>query len=168
VTAPRILIVMGVSGSGKSTVAGALSDRLGWSLAEGDDFHSPENVAKMHAGTPLTDADRLPWLKSIAAWIETRFQSGQSGIITCSALKHAYRDLLTRGHPEVLFVYLKGSPAVMAEHLAGRHGHFMPASLLASQFDTLEEPGPDEPVLVVDAGQPIEEIVAEIAGKADL
>ncbi len=153
---------MGVSGSGKSTVAGALADRLGWLLAEGDDFHSPENVAKMHAGTPLTDADRLPWLKSIAGWIAARLDAGEAGVITCSALKHSYRDLLSGGRAEVEFVYLKGSPAVMAEHLAGRHGHFMPASLLASQFDTLEEPGADEPVLAVDAGQPVEAIVAEI------
>ena len=161
-TAPRILVVMGVSGSGKSTVAGALAERLGWPLAEGDEFHSPENIAKMHSGTPLTDADRLPWLKSISAWIETRLKAGQSGIVTCSALKHTYRDLLTGGRPEVLFVYLKGSPEVMAKHLAGRHGHFMPASLLASQFDTLEEPGPDEAVLTVDDDQPVDAIVAEI------
>ena len=166
--APRILVIMGVSGSGKSTVAGALAKRLGWPLAEGDDFHSPENVAKMHAGTPLTDADRMPWLKTIAGWIETRLKAGQSGIITCSALKHSYRDLLMGGHPEVRFVYLKGSPAVMAEHLAGRHGHFMPASLLASQFDALEEPGTDEPVLTVDAGQPVEAIVTEIVERLDL
>jgi gluconokinase len=168
VTAPRILVVMGVSGSGKSTVAGALAERLGWALAEGDDFHAPENVAKMQSGTPLTDADRLPWLKTIAGWIETRLKAGQSGIVTCSALKHVYRDLLAGGHPEVEFVYLKGSPAVMAQHLAGRHGHFMPASLLASQFDTLEEPGADEPVLTVDVDQPIDAIVAEILGKAGL
>jgi len=153
---------MGVSGSGKSTVAGALAERLGWALAEGDDFHSPENVAKMHAGTPLTDADRQPWLKSIAGWIGTRLKAGQSGIVTCSALKRAYRDLLTGGRPEVRFVYLKGSPEVMARHLAGRHGHFMPASLLASQFETLEEPGPDEPVLTVDDDQLVEAIVEEI------
>jgi carbohydrate kinase (thermoresistant glucokinase family) len=162
VTAPRILVIMGVSGSGKSTVAAALADRLGWSLAEGDDFHSPENIAKMQSGTPLTDADRLPWLTSLAAWIETRLKAGQSGIVTCSALKHRYRDLLAGGHSEVRFVYLKGSPEVMARHLAGRHGHFMPASLLASQFDTLEEPGPDEPVLTVDDGQPVAAIVDEI------
>jgi carbohydrate kinase (thermoresistant glucokinase family) len=168
VTAPRILVVMGVSGSGKSTVAGALAERLGWALAEGDDFHSPENVAKMHAGTPLTDADRLPWLTSIAGWIETRLKAGQSGIVTCSALKHAYRDLLTGGRAEVTFVYLKGSPEVMAKHLAGRHGHFMPASLLASQFETLEEPGPDEPVLTVDDDQPVEAIVDEIVRRLEL
>jgi carbohydrate kinase (thermoresistant glucokinase family) len=159
----KVLIVMGVSGSGKSTVAGALAERLGWAFAEGDDFHSPENVAKMHSGTPLTDADRLPWLKSIAGWIAERLDAGESGIVTCSALKHAYRDLLSAGRPEVQFVYLKGSPEVMAKHLAGRHGHFMPASLLASQFDTLEEPGPDEPVLIVDDDQPVEAIVGEIA-----
>jgi carbohydrate kinase (thermoresistant glucokinase family) len=168
VSAPHILIVMGVSGSGKSTVAGALAERLGWALAEGDDFHSPANVAKMHAGTPLTDADRLPWLKSVAGWIETRLKAGQSGIVTCSALKHSYRDLLTGGRPDVRFVYLKGSPEVMAKHLAGRHGHFMPASLLASQFETLEEPAADEPVLVVDDDQPVEAIVDEVVGRLDL
>jgi len=164
----KILIVMGVSGSGKSTVAGALADRLGWALAEGDDFHSPANIAKMHAGTPLTDVDRLPWLKSIATWIAARLDAGGTGIVTCSALKHSYRDLLSGGRPDVLFVYLKGSQEVMADHLAGRHGHFMPASLLASQFDTLEEPDPDEPVLVVDAGQPVEAIVSEIVLRLDL
>src|ERR1700759_661920 len=100
---------MGVSGSGKSTVAGALAERLGWALVEGDDFHAAEKVAKMHSGRPLTDADRLPWLKSIAGWIETRLKAGQSGIVTCSALKRTYRDLLTAGRPEVTFVYLKGS-----------------------------------------------------------
>ena len=166
---PRILIVMGVSGSGKSTVAGVLSNRLGWPLAEGDDFHSPENVAKMHAGTPLTDADRLPWLNSIAGWIETRLKAGQSGIVTCSALKRSYRDLLTGGRPQVQFVYLKGSPEVMARHLAGRHGHFMPASLLASQFDTLEEPTADEPgIVTVDAGGSADEEVAEVLAALDL
>ena len=159
---------MGVSGSGKSTVAAALADRLGWPLAEGDDFHSPENVAKMHAGTPLTDADRLPWLKSIAGWIAGRLDAGEAGVVTCSALKHTYRDLLSGGRPEVEFVYLKGSPAVMAEHLAGRHGHFMPASLLASQFDALEEPGPDEPVLTVDVDQPVGALVAQIVCQLEL
>ena len=159
---------MGVSGSGKSTVAGALAESLGWLLAEGDDFHSPANIAKMHAGTPLTDDDRAPWLKSIAAWIDVRRQDGEPAIVTCSALKRTYRDLLSGGRPEVLFVYLKGSQAVMAEHLAGRHGHFMPASLLASQFETLEEPGPDEPVLTVDDDQPVEAIVSEIVARLNL
>jgi gluconokinase len=154
---------MGVSGSGKSTVAGALAQNLGWTLAEGDDFHSPANIAKMRAGTPLNDDDRMPWLRAIAAWIDARRQAGESAIVTCSALKRAYRDLLAGGRPEVLFVYLKGTAAVMSRHLAGREGHFMPASLLSSQFETLEEPTAGEPVLVVDASQPVEAIVSEIA-----
>ena len=142
-----------------------LAGRLGWTLAEGDDFHSPANIAKMHSGMPLTDDDRMPWLRAIAAWIDVRRRAGESAIVTCSALKRAYRDLLPAGRPEVLFVYLKGSQAVMAEHLAGRHGHFMPASLLASQFEALEEPGPDEPVLTVDDDQPVKAIVSEIVAR---
>jgi carbohydrate kinase (thermoresistant glucokinase family) len=167
-TSRYVLIVMGVSGSGKSTVAGALAARLAWPLAEGDDFHAPENIAKMHAGTALTDTDRLPWLKSITDWIGEQLVAGRSAIVTCSALKRAYRDLLSCGRPEVLFVYLKGSRAVMADHLAGRHNHFMPASLLASQFDTLEEPGADEPVLTVDAGQHIDAMVSEVVRQLNL
>lgn len=153
---------MGVSGSGKSTVAEALAHSLGWPLAEGDDFHSPANIAKMHAGTPLDDADRMPWLRTIAAWIDARRQAGEAAIVTCSALKRAYRDLLADGRPELLFVYLKGSAEVMSRHLAGREGHFMPASLLASQFEALEEPTAGEPVLTVDAARPVGEIVSEI------
>jgi carbohydrate kinase (thermoresistant glucokinase family) len=153
---------MGVSGSGKSTVAGALAQSLGWTLAEGDDFHSPANIAKMHAGTPLNDDDRMPWLRAIAAWIDARRLAGESGIVTCSALKRAYRDLLAAGRPEVLFVYLKGSADLMSQHLAGREGHFMPASLLSSQFETLEEPAAGEPVLQVDAARPVGEIVSAI------
>ena len=163
--AARILIVMGVSGSGKSTVAGALAQSLGWLLAEGDDFHSLANIAKMHAGVPLNDEDRMPWLGAIAVWIDARCRAGESGVVTCSALKRAYRDLLAGDRPEVLFVYLKGSADVMSQHLAGREGHFMPASLLSSQFDTLEEPGPDEPVLTVDAARPVGEIVVEIEAR---
>jgi carbohydrate kinase (thermoresistant glucokinase family) len=163
--AARILIVMGVSGSGKSTVAGVLAERLGWTLAEGDDFHSPANIAKMHAGVPLSDEDRMPWLGAIAAWIDTRRRAGEPGIVTCSALKRAYRDLLAGGRPEVQFVYLKGSADVMSRHLAGRQGHFMPASLLSSQFETLEEPGADEPVMTVGVSQPVGEIVSEILGR---
>jgi carbohydrate kinase (thermoresistant glucokinase family) len=153
---------MGVSGSGKSTVAGALAESLGWPLAEGDDFHSPANIAKMRAGTPLDDSDRMPWLRSIAAWIDAQRQAGQSGIVTCSALKRAYRDLLSGDRPQVIFVYLKGTVDVMSQHLARRQGHFMPASLLSSQFETLEEPGKDEPVLTVDAARPVAAIVSEI------
>jgi carbohydrate kinase (thermoresistant glucokinase family) len=153
---------MGVSGSGKSTVAGALADRLGWVLAEGDDFHPPSNIAKMRSGTPLNDDDRMPWLATIAAWIDARIQAGEPGIVTCSALKRAYRDLLADGRPEVLFVYLKGTVALMSRHLASREGHFMPASLLPTQFESLEEPTTDEPVFVADAAHPVAAIVSEV------
>ena len=153
---------MGVSGSGKSTVAGALADRLGWALAEGDDFHPPANIAKMHSGAPLDDNDRMPWLKTIAAWIDARVQAGEPGIVTCSALKRAYRELLVDGRPEVLFVYLKGTVALMSQHLASREGHFMPASLLPTQFETLEEPAADEAAFIVDAAHPVAAIVSEV------
>lgn len=153
---------MGVSGSGKSTIAAALAKSLGWLFAEGDDFHSPANVAKMHAGQPLTDDDRMPWLASIAAWIDARRQAGEPAIVTCSALKHAYRDLLTRGRADVLFVYLKGTMGVVSDHLAARVGHFMPASLLPTQFETLEEPTANEHFIAVDAARPVPVIVAEI------
>lgn len=153
---------MGVSGSGKSTVAGALADRLGWVLAEGDDFHSTVNIAKMHSGTPLNDGDRMPWLAAIRTWIDEQVRAGKPGIVTCSALKRAYRDLLAEGRPELLFVYLRGTVALMSEHLAAREGHFMPASLLPTQFEVLEEPTADEPALVLDAARPVAAIVSEI------
>ncbi|MEZ2388998.1 gluconokinase [bacterium RCC_150] len=137
-----VLVIMGVSGSGKSTVAGVLAGRLGWDLAEGDDFHPEANVAKMHAGHPLSDEDRWPWLDTIAAWIRERTEAGRPGIITCSALKKRYRDIL-RGE-NVVFVFLQGSKEKISDRLASRHGHYMPASLLESQFEALEEPTQDE------------------------
>ena len=149
-----VLVVMGVSGSGKTTVAERLADKLGWPFAEGDGFHPPANVAKMHAGRALTDADRWPWLDSIGAWIDGRQAAGMPGIVSCSALKRAYRDRLDRGRPGVAFVYLEASFERIAARLAQRRGHFMPASLLASQFATLEEPDPDEPVIAVEAADP--------------
>jgi len=158
----RILVVMGVSGSGKSTVAGALAHSLGWTLAEGDDFHPPANIAKMHSGIPLNDNDRMPWLATIAAWIDARIQAREPGIVTCSALKRAYRDQLAGGRPEVLFVYLKGTVALISQHLAAREGHFMPASLLPTQFETLEEPAADEPAFAIDAAHPVAAIVSEV------
>jgi carbohydrate kinase (thermoresistant glucokinase family) len=161
--APRILIVMGVSGSGKSTVAKALAHGLGWRFAEGDDFHPPANIAKMRSGQPLDDDDRMPWLGAIASWIDQRRQADESAVVTCSALKHLYRDLLSGGKPDVLFVYLKGTLAEIEEHVANRTGHFMPASLLPSQFETLEEPAADENFIAVDISQAIPSIVAEIA-----
>jgi ribose 5-phosphate isomerase A len=159
---PPILVVMGVSGVGKSTVANALAARLGWPFEEGDALHPEANVAKMHAGIPLTDADRQPWLEAVAAWIDHQRALKQPGIITCSALKRAYRALIIGDRPEARLIYLRGSRALIAERLAGRHGHFMPASLLQNQLDTLEEPSPDEDALTVDAGPPPGEIAQEI------
>ncbi|MBB6403876.1 gluconokinase [Arthrobacter sp. AZCC_0090] len=137
-----VLVIMGVSGSGKSTVAGVLAGRLGWDLAEGDDLHPEANVAKMQAGHALSDEDRWPWLDIIAHWIKERTAAGKPGIITCSALKKRYRDVL-RGEG-VVFVFLQGSKDKISDRLASRHGHFMPPSLLESQFDALEEPTEDE------------------------
>jgi gluconokinase len=145
-----VLVLMGVSGCGKSTVAGVLAGRLGWDLGEGDDLHPPANVAKMHAGHPLTDEDRWPWLDRVAEWIRERTEAGRPGIITCSALKRSYRDVLRGDH--VVLVYLRGTREQIAERLAMRHGHYMPAALLDSQFATLEEPGDDEHPLVIDIG----------------
>jgi ribose 5-phosphate isomerase A len=157
---PPILVIMGISGSGKSTIAEILAARLGWTFQEGDNLHPEANVAKMHAGVPLTDDDRKPWLERVAAWIDGQRARKQPGIVTCSALKRSYRDIVIGDRPEVRLVYLRGGRDVIAEHLAGRHGHFMPASLLQSQIDTLEEPGPDEDPLTVDVG-PSAETVAE-------
>lgn len=155
-----VLVVMGVSGCGKSTVAGVLAGDLHWDLAEGDDFHPPGNVAKMHRGEPLTDADRAPWLRAVGQWVTQHTDAGTPGIITCSALKRSYRDELRNEH--VVFVLLEGTYEQIAERLARRHGHYMPASLLRSQFDTLERPGPEERALVVDISSSSEQQAAQI------
>lgn len=154
--------MMGVSGSGKTTIAKILSARLGWPFEEGDSLHPESNIAKMKAGIPLTDADRQPWLAHVAAWINRQRESGQPGIITCSALKRAYRQIVIGDRPGVRLVYLRGSRDVLAARLAQRRGHFMPASLLDSQLDTLEEPDPDEDPLTVDIDHPAEQIANEI------
>lgn len=161
---PPVLVLMGVSGSGKTTIARKLAERLGWPFEEGDALHSEANVAKMHAGIPLTDDDRKPWLEAVAEWIDGQRANGQPGIITCSALKRSYRRIVVGGRPEVRLVYLRGSRTVLAERLARRQSHFMPASLLQSQLDTLEEPGPEEDPLVVDIERPPDQIVATIIG----
>lgn len=151
-----VLVIMGVSGSGKSTVAGLLAGRLGWDLAEGDDLHPPANVAKMAAGHPLDDEDRWPWLNRIAAWIREHTASGRPGIVTASALKRSYRDVLRGDH--VVFVYLAGTQEQLAARLAARHGHFMPAGMLASQLETLEPPTAEENAITIDmTGSPYEE-----------
>ena len=158
---PRlVLVAMGVSGVGKSTIAGALADRLGWEFQEGDALHPPENVAKMHDGIPLTDADRAPWLARVAEWIDARRASGAPGIITCSALKRGYRRRIIGDRADVRPLYLKADVQVIRARLRARTGHYMPASLLDSQLATLEEPGEDErPITVLVHGTP-EEVVA--------
>src|SRR4051794_20994084 len=142
-----VIVVMGVSGSGKSTVGGLLAERLGVPYAEADDFHPPANIAKMSAGHPLDDADRAPWLDAIADWIAER--RGRGGVVSCSALRRRYRDRLRRADPELFFVHLDGPPELIAARLAARTRHFMPSDLLASQLRTLEPLGHDEAGAVV-------------------
>jgi len=157
-----IMLLMGVSGCGKTTVGEQLAERLGWPYQEGDALHPPANVAKMAGGTPLSDADRLPWLTAVADWIDARQAAGESGVVSCSALKRAYRQLLIDDRPDVRLVYLQGSRAQLAERLAARTGHYMPAGLLDSQLATLEEPTAAEQPLVVAIDQSVEAIVANI------
>ncbi|GAB48202.1 gluconokinase [Mobilicoccus pelagius] len=164
---PRHVVVMGVSGSGKSTVAGMLRERTGWEFAEADDCHPQANIDKMAAGTPLTDEDRLPWLKALAAWMAERGRGGRSSIITCSALKRSYRDLL-REAGDVTFAHLDGTEDVLSGRMSGRSGHFMPSSLLRSQLDTLEALGRDERGLVLDVRRSPEDITEEILRHLDL
>lgn len=163
---PAVLVVMGVSGSGKTTIGALLAGRLGWQFADGDDFHPPANVAKMQGGVPLTDADCWPWLHAIAAWIAERRHAGGHGVVACSALKRRYRAVLLDGGPAVRLIYLKGQPELIGRRVAARHGHFMPESLLLSQFEALEEPGPDEAAIVVevvgDPGEIVDRIVARL------
>ncbi len=154
---PPILVVMGVTATGKSTVAGMLADHLGWDYEEGDSLHPAANIAKMSAGDPLTDEDRWPWLDRIRDWIDQQIAKDAPGIVTCSALKRSYRDRLRA--PNVTFVHLAGTREVIAARLATRPDHFMPTSLLDSQLDTLEVPDPDEHVISVDlAHGPADEV----------
>lgn len=157
-----IVVVMGVSGSGKTTIAARLADALHCRFLEGDDLHPKSNVDKMRAGIPLTDADRLPWLGLIANEIDGWRSRGESGVVTCSALKRAYREQLIGARRDVALVYLRGSRELIHQRMAARHEHFMPVALLDSQFATLEEPGPDERPIVVDVGAPPSKIVTEI------
>jgi carbohydrate kinase (thermoresistant glucokinase family) len=157
-----VAIVMGVAGSGKTTVGKALAARLGWSFQEGDALHPAGNVAKMSAGTPLTDEDRWPWLDRIAATIDGWRAAGRSGVVACSALKRAYRARLVGARSDVRLVYLRGSRALIGARLAARKGHFMPPALLDSQFAALEEPGPDERPIVADVAAAPDAIVAEV------
>ena len=144
-----ILIVAGVSGSGKTTVGAMLAGHLHWAFADGDDFHPAANIEKMRAGIPLTDADRWPWLRAIAAWMDERIAQDEPAVIPCSALKRSYRDILLTGRPGARLVFLAVDREVLATRLAARHAHFFPAQLLSSQLDTLEPPQPDERTVTV-------------------
>ena len=157
-----IAVVMGVSGSGKTTVAKGLARQEGWILLEGDSFHPPANIAKMKAGIPLTDEDRWPWLRAIAAKEDELLAAGQSAVVACSALKRAYRDILIGDRPDTVLVYLRGSKALIGARMQARKDHFMPPALLDSQFATLEEPGPDEHPLIADIGGSQEDVVADV------
>nr|WP_308116858.1 gluconokinase [Pseudonocardia sp. WMMC193] len=158
---PPLVTVMGVSGSGKTTVGAALAQRLRVPFADGDDFHPQANVAKMAAGTPLTDADRVPWLHALADWLAAHEPTG--GVLSCSALRHDYRDVLRSGSARTVFVHLDGSPEVVARRVAGRPGHFMPASLVESQFATLEPLTAEEWGITVDLDQPVDVLVETAA-----
>lgn len=160
--APTTLVVAGVSGSGKSTVARAVAERTGWAFAEGDDLHPEANRRKMAAGIPLDDADRLPWLRRIADWIGERERAGRSGVVSCSALRRRYRDLLRDGHSSVRFALLLADPDVLDARLRARSGHFMPASLLGSQLATLDPLEADEPGSTHAAGVPVDVLVSAV------
>jgi gluconokinase len=157
-----IVILGGVSGSGKTTVGALLAGRLHWRFADADDFHPAANIEKMRAGIPLADADRWPWLRAIAAWMDERITLGESAVTTCSALRRAYRDLLLGGRPGARLVFLAPGRELLVRRLAARHGHFFPEQLLDSQLDALEPPQPDERVLTVVPGDDPAATVAAI------
>jgi len=161
-----ILIVAGVAGSGKTTVGALLAGRLGWQFADADTFHPEANIAKMRAGVPLADADRQPWLHAITDWMDERIATGQSAVVTCSALKRAYRDQLLIGRPAATMIFLQVSRAVLEQRLMARHGHFFPEQLLDSQLAALEPPAPDERVRTVladgDSAQTAAQIIATL------
>lgn len=166
--APAVIVVMGVASSGKTSLGERLAEKLGWPFRDADSFHPPANVAKMSGGVPLTDEDRKPWLAAIAAWIDELRTTGGHGIVTCSALRKAYRDVIVGKRPDVALVYLKGSRELIGERMAARQHHFMPPSLLDSQFATLEEPGADENPLVVQVEASREAIVEQVVSELQL
>jgi gluconokinase len=163
-TAPRTttIVVMGVSGAGKSTVAAALVSRLGWAFAEGDEFHPRENVEKMRAGIPLDDEDRWPWLRRLADWIGEHEAAGTNAVVTSSALKRAYRDLLCDGHPSVWFAHVQAAAELIRDRVEHRSGHYMPPSLLDSQLATLEPLQPDEPGAVISGVDPPDQVADHV------
>nr|WP_312856521.1 gluconokinase [Phytoactinopolyspora halotolerans] len=165
---PQHIVVMGVSGSGKTTVAKLLARRLAWPYAEGDDFHPEANVQKMAAGKPLEDEDRWPWLRAVADWMSAQARDRRSTVVTCSALRRVYRDVLREADGAVRFAHLSGEFDVIGERIAYRSGHFMPSSLLTSQFETLEELEEDEDGIAVDVDRGPEEIADAVLAGLDL
>jgi gluconokinase len=165
---PTVIVLMGVSGAGKSTIGGELSRMLGWPFRDADTFHPPANIEKMKRAVPLADDDRWPWLDAIGAWIGERLAERQPGVVSCSALRRAYRARIGVRRQGVRLVYLLGSQEMIAGRLAARTGHFMPAELLASQFATLEEPGPEEKALVMGIAMPPPYMARSIADKLGL
>ncbi len=160
-----LVVVMGVSGSGKTTLARRLADRLGWAFQEGDELHPRANVEKMSRGEPLTDEDRWPWLDAIGAWLDERARAGESAVVTCSALRRAYRDRLRDGRPDVVFCHVTATAETLRERLEQRRGHYMPASLLPSQLSTLEPLQPDEPGFSVSAEGDADKSLTEVLGR---
>ena len=161
-TPPRIIVLMGVSGCGKTTTGKRLAAALGWPFRDADEFHPEANIAKMASGQPLDDADRAPWLAAIAAWIDRQRAAQTSGIVSCSALKRRYREVLIGQRSDVQLVHLEGSIALIGDRLARRKGHFMPPALLRSQFEALEAPSPDEGALAVPVRLPPKRVVEHI------
>lgn len=165
---PWHVVLMGVSGTGKSTIAEALLEHLDWDFCEGDDLHPPANIAKMSSGRPLDDEDRWPWLEALAAWTRERAERGEDTLLTCSALKRSYRDVLRRGGGGTFFVHLTGDHDLLAERMGARQRHFMPSSMLRSQLDTLEPLDGDERGMVVDVAASPEEIARQVVEELGL
>ncbi len=164
-----VVLVAGVAGSGKLTIGALLARELGWDFEDGDDLHSAASIAKMHAGVPLTDEDRRPWLDAVATWIDRHIAAGRPGVIVCSALKRSYRDHLLDGRPDLRMIFLRVVDRdILAARLAGRHGHFFRPELLDSQLAAVEAPVPAERVIVVDDDDPPPEVVREIIRRLGL
>jgi gluconokinase len=164
----RHIVVMGVSGVGKTTVAKGISTLTGWTFAEGDAFHPEANVAKMREGRPLTDEDRWPWLRALGAWMSAEIAEGRSAVVTCSALRRSYRDLLREGRPEVEFCHLDAGADLVGDRLSHRAGHFMPPSLLPSQYAALEPLEPDEPGVTVSVEGGVPDVIARVTASLHL